>query len=159
VDRFLDSRPILARAPSTIDQFRKFAKRNRALVTGVVMTLVALVAGIVATTTFGWREATQRRAAEKARQDAQDLATFQEDMLSGVDAPVMGRRLADDVAARIEAARHEAGASGAAATAASASFRALLTGVNTTDAALAVIDQNILDRAIATAQTQFGDRS
>jgi tetratricopeptide (TPR) repeat protein/tRNA A-37 threonylcarbamoyl transferase component Bud32 len=47
VERYLASQPILARPPSTVYQLRKFAGRNRALVAGIVATLVVLVAGIV----------------------------------------------------------------------------------------------------------------
>src|SRR6185436_8313505 len=57
VERYLESRPILARAPSTVYQLRKFVRRRRTLVGGIVATLVALLAGIVAATTFGLREA------------------------------------------------------------------------------------------------------
>jgi len=47
VERYLASQPILARPPSTVYQFRKFAGRNRALVAGIAATLLVLIAGIV----------------------------------------------------------------------------------------------------------------
>ncbi|MBI1799802.1 MAG: serine/threonine protein kinase [Candidatus Eisenbacteria bacterium] len=47
VERYLASQPILARPPSTVYQLRKFAGRNRALVAGVLATVVVLVAGVV----------------------------------------------------------------------------------------------------------------
>jgi serine/threonine protein kinase/Tfp pilus assembly protein PilF len=47
IRRFLNDEPILARPATSIYQFKKFAKRNRALVGGVVATMIALVAGII----------------------------------------------------------------------------------------------------------------
>src|SRR5690349_19449322 len=60
VERYLDSRPILARAPSTAYRLRKLVRRHRTLAGGIAATAVALLAGIVAATTFGLREAHQR---------------------------------------------------------------------------------------------------
>jgi serine/threonine protein kinase len=91
---YLDSRPILARAPSTVYQLRKFARRNRGLVAAAAATFVALVAGVLTSTTFAVREAAERRRAEAARQDLQAVVEFQRAMLDGVDARRMGSGLA-----------------------------------------------------------------
>jgi serine/threonine protein kinase/tetratricopeptide (TPR) repeat protein len=155
VERYLDSRPILARAPSTTYQLRKFAQRNRTLVAGVAATMLALVAGIVVSTTFGVREATQRRAAEKAKAETQAVADFQANMLGDVDAWQMGRRLSDDLGSRLEAVRREHKATPTEVAAALAGFRAYMNDINTTDAALQVIDKNILAHAIESANTKF----
>jgi serine/threonine protein kinase len=155
VERYLDSRPILARAPSSMYQLRKFARRNRTLVAGVAATLLALIAGIVVSTTFGLREASQRRAAEKAQKDTQAVAEFQANMLGEIDAQKMGRGLEDDLDSRLRKTRQEQGASPREVESALASFRSYMNDINTTDAALQVIDRNILERAIETAKTQF----
>ncbi|MCA8959863.1 MAG: serine/threonine protein kinase, partial [Planctomycetes bacterium] len=47
--RHLNDEPIEARPASTIYQLRKFARRNRALVGGVVTTFIALLLGLVGT--------------------------------------------------------------------------------------------------------------
>ena len=148
IERYLDSRPILARAPSTIYQMKKLVRRHRTLVGGIAATLVALLAGIVAATTFGLREAAQRRLAEQARLDTQAVVEFQSGMLREIDPRRMGRLLAADLDERV------AGADSAH----SAAFRGAMERINTTDAALAVIDQSILAQAIATAATRFKDR-
>jgi serine/threonine protein kinase len=148
VERYLDSRPILARAPSTLYQVKKLVRRHRTLVGGIAATLVALVAGIVAATTFGLREAHQRQQAEQARLDTQAVVDFQSGMLREIDPRRMGRLLAADLDERV------AGADSAH----SRPFRAAMDRINTTDAALALIDQNILAQAIATAGTRFHDR-
>jgi predicted Ser/Thr protein kinase/tetratricopeptide (TPR) repeat protein len=54
--RYLDNIPIAARPPSATYQIRKFARRNQALVAGLVATFVVLVAGIVVST-VGWSKA------------------------------------------------------------------------------------------------------
>ncbi len=49
VRRYLTDRAILARPASSVYQLRKFARRNRGLVGGVVAAFVLLVAGLIAT--------------------------------------------------------------------------------------------------------------
>jgi WD40 repeat protein/predicted Ser/Thr protein kinase len=63
--RWLAHEPILARPPSVLYHLRKFARRNKALVGGVVATVVALVLGLVGTILFAVGEARQRRLAER----------------------------------------------------------------------------------------------
>jgi WD40 repeat protein len=46
IQRHLDHEPIAARPPSAGYQLRKFAQRNRALVTGIAAVFIALVAGV-----------------------------------------------------------------------------------------------------------------
>jgi serine/threonine protein kinase/formylglycine-generating enzyme required for sulfatase activity len=47
IQRYLSEEPILARPASTVYQLRKFARRHRILVSGVVATIVALSMGLV----------------------------------------------------------------------------------------------------------------
>lgn len=74
VRRHLANEPIHARPASRAYRIRKFARRNRALVMGVVSTIVVLAAGLVASLAFaayGLRQESLARAAtadsEKAR--------------------------------------------------------------------------------------------
>ncbi len=67
IRRHLHDEPIVARPPSTIYQLGKFARRNRALVTGVAAVFAVLVLGIVAS---GWEAVQARRAAKRATQEA-----------------------------------------------------------------------------------------
>jgi tetratricopeptide (TPR) repeat protein len=158
IERYLDSRPILARAPSAMYQARKFTSRHRALVGGAAATLLALVAGVIASTTFGLREAAQRRVAEQAQHDTQAMVDFQAGMLADVDAALMGHRLQVDLTQRVDAAQREAHLGPERAAAEREAFQAGLARINPTDAALHVIDENILSRAIATSAKQFADR-
>src|SRR5262249_46096580 len=62
--RWLAHEPILARPPSALYHLRKFARRHKGLVGGVVATVAALVLGLVGTILFAVGEARQRRQAE-----------------------------------------------------------------------------------------------
>jgi hypothetical protein len=67
IRRHLHHEPIVARPPSTMYQLGKFARRNRALVTGVVAVFAVLVLGIVAS---AWEAVQARRAAKRAEQES-----------------------------------------------------------------------------------------
>jgi WD40 repeat protein len=70
IRRYLKQEPIHARPASALYQLRKFARRHKALVGGVLGAFVALVAGLIGTTTFALREAEQRRRAVAGHQAA-----------------------------------------------------------------------------------------
>ena len=72
--RYLTDEPIVARPASTFYQLRKFARRNRALVGGVLGMFVLLVVGVIGTST-GLMHA-QREAAKSAAINAYLLRFF-----------------------------------------------------------------------------------
>jgi non-specific serine/threonine protein kinase/serine/threonine-protein kinase len=82
--RYLRNDPILARPASAVYQFRKFAQRNRALVAGVAGIIVALAAGVLASTGLYFRS-------EQSRSEAEAVVQFLGGMLAGVD-PRVGRK-------------------------------------------------------------------
>ncbi len=49
IQRFLNDQPVVARPATKLYQFRKFAKRNKALVAGIAVTLLVLVGGVIGT--------------------------------------------------------------------------------------------------------------
>ena len=53
--RFLSDEPIVARAPSTFYQLRKFSRRHKALVGGAASTFVILIIGVISTTMMAIR--------------------------------------------------------------------------------------------------------
>ncbi len=90
--RFLSDEPILARPPSTVYQWTKFARRNRQLVTGIVAAFVLLILGIAGTSWQAKQATAGRNAAIKAEKAAaeeaaraQAVTLFLTDMLSAVD--------------------------------------------------------------------------
>ncbi len=67
LQHYLNDEPIVARPATAIYQFRKFAKRNRALLGGVVATMLALVAGIISS---AYQARTARLEAARSRYEA-----------------------------------------------------------------------------------------
>jgi eukaryotic-like serine/threonine-protein kinase len=67
ISRYLKDEPITARPASTAYQLRKFARRHKALVFGLVAVFVVLVGGIIAST---WQAARATRAEQAAREEA-----------------------------------------------------------------------------------------
>jgi len=65
IRRYLQDQPIYARSAGTLYQLRKFARRNRALVGGVLATIVALIAGGIATTLFALKARHEQRIAQR----------------------------------------------------------------------------------------------
>ena len=66
IGRFLHNEPILARPPSRAYRVRKFVRRNRALVAGVSLAFIALVAGVIGT---AWQAAEATRLQLRSEQD------------------------------------------------------------------------------------------
>ncbi len=85
IRRHLSDEPIIARAPTTLYQLRKFTSRNKGLVGGVVTAFVLLIAA-VGGTAFGLIEANRERAAAiDAAREAGAVRDFLNEMLSSVD--------------------------------------------------------------------------
>jgi len=100
IRRFLANEPIRARAPSTLYQWQKFARRNRALVAGVGAVFLALVLGLIGTTWQAQRARQQsvRADANAQRADGQARAAqlrLAEGLVSQGDALVLAGRIAD----------------------------------------------------------------
>ena len=74
--RYLAFEPISARPPSAVYQLRRFARRNRAVVGGVVATVLMLALGLLATGTMVVRESKQRQRAEIEAQTAERVTDF-----------------------------------------------------------------------------------
>jgi tetratricopeptide (TPR) repeat protein len=69
IRRCLRSEPIAARPPSAAYQFRKFARRHRAVIGGAAAAVVALIVGLTVAL-FMWQRAEQAKArAEQAHQE------------------------------------------------------------------------------------------
>lgn len=68
---YLKNRPIGARPPTTFYQLRMFTRRNRALVGGVLATMLAIVVGAAATAVQATRAIRERDSARQAEQIAE----------------------------------------------------------------------------------------
>ena len=69
IERHLRDEPVEARRPSASYLFRKFARRNRVVLTTTILVFAALVVGTVASTTQAIRATRAERVAEAARDD------------------------------------------------------------------------------------------
>jgi serine/threonine protein kinase len=76
VRRYLNYEPLTIRPPSTWYNVRKFAKRNRILVAGIAAVFVALLAGVIGTTTFAIRAEQNRSEADTAKKRSESALEF-----------------------------------------------------------------------------------
>ena len=107
VRRFLSDEPIAARPASAIYQMRKFARRNRAMVGGLAIAALILVAGTAVSLWQAVRATAAERLAESRRSEAVASSLLAE----------RRRAQADSALQAAEAARAEAQQERAAATA------------------------------------------
>jgi rhodanese-related sulfurtransferase len=70
ITRYLNDEPVSAVAPSAIRRLQKFARRNKALVTGVAAVFVVLLAGVIDTTVLYLHSERLRADAVRAREEA-----------------------------------------------------------------------------------------
>ncbi|HXY08721.1 MAG TPA: serine/threonine-protein kinase, partial [Terriglobales bacterium] len=87
IRRYLEDQPITAKPASASYQLKKFARRHKALVIGVAAVFVALVLGVIASTS----EAVRARKAERNAQQQTEIARavndfLQKDLLSQASA-------------------------------------------------------------------------
>jgi serine/threonine protein kinase/TolA-binding protein len=91
IENYLKGNPLIAGPESTVYQIRKFVRRKRALVTGIVTVLVVLVAGITISTIFAIGQARARGEAERATGKAQVIQDFLRGDVLGLAQMVKGR--------------------------------------------------------------------
>jgi tetratricopeptide (TPR) repeat protein len=120
IRRFLRHEPITARPPTTAYQVRKFARRHKAIVGGVLACIIVLLIGVVATSWQAVRAlraervaAARAREAELAAAKAAAVTSFLTQMLASVDpSRAQGRDVSVREALDAAAARIDAGAMG-----------------------------------------------
>ncbi len=161
VRRFLDDRPVLARPATAAYQLKMFAKRNRVLVVAVSAVLLALLAGIAATTRMAYVADAARNAAQENERVLEQVAEFQEAQLSGTDVPEMGihfRTALVDAAQRSLRNPAPEAASTDDIDNALVEFDRVLSRVDLTTVALRVLQQSILEPAQEAINQQFHDQ-
>ena len=108
LERYMQDEPVLARPPGLIYGFRKFARRHRAVVTTVSITMSAL---LIATGVSTWQAIRATRAEKLSLQDrerAEDVSQFLLDVFSAADPFInfghepTARTLLDQAARNIE---------------------------------------------------------
>lgn len=84
IEHFLNNEPVLARPPTALYRFQKFARRNKVVFIASTAVSMAILVGLVVSTTLYYREQAARRDADQEAQRSRQVALFLEDMLKGV---------------------------------------------------------------------------
>jgi eukaryotic-like serine/threonine-protein kinase len=110
VMRFLRNEPVLARPPSTIYAFRKFASRHRGIFITVSVLISVLMSATAVSTWQAVRATKAERVAKQERQRAEQVSRFLQEVFSAADPHVnfgripTARELLDQAASNI---RHD----------------------------------------------------
>jgi serine/threonine protein kinase/Tfp pilus assembly protein PilF len=105
-------------------------------------------------------EAIAARAETQKRADELEIVTeFQQSMLSEIDAAAMGRALYADLRDRVRVSLQAEGMSPEEIDSAVAEFDQWLRRTNATDAALKLVDEQVLRRAAETIESKFADQA
>ena len=179
IRRYLSGEAVVAAPPSAVYRFKKFVRRNRAMVSAGSAVAGVLLIGVVA---FAWQarvagiqrdlavvaqkaEAAQRAIAvtaeaetKKRADQLKDVSEFQAKMLRDIDPAQTGEQLVKDIRNRFDAALVKTNVSEADRIARSATFAKELGEVNATDTAVKMIDRTILRPAIVAVDAQFKDQ-
>jgi WD40 repeat protein/predicted Ser/Thr protein kinase len=99
--RHLHNEPIAARPPSALYHLRKFARRHKALVAGVLGVFAALLVGTVVSVLFAWRAAENAAVAQDKEREA-TYQTYRARLAAAVAA--LGNHDVADAARQLEAA-------------------------------------------------------
>ncbi len=91
--RFLRDEPIVARPATSLYQLRKFARRNRVLVAGIVACVLILLAGTTTTTYWALR-AIERRALAESRADELQRRVYRASIAAAQSALDKGQAIA-----------------------------------------------------------------
>ena len=83
IRRFLSDRPIGATPASTLYQIRKFLKRNKGLVSGMLATFVVQILGLAGTAAGLYEARAQRDEARLTQARLEVVVDFQAEQLSG----------------------------------------------------------------------------
>jgi non-specific serine/threonine protein kinase/serine/threonine-protein kinase len=169
---FLVHEPISATSPSAIYRVRKFVRRNRAAVFAGLAVSAALVIATAVSLVFALSEARERLNAEAAKfraesaeaetaaraNELEQVAKFQEEQLSGIDAKAMGMQLRAGLLEGARAAAARSTLPEEARNARAAELENLVAGADFTGMALDALDENFFQPALAAIEKQFADQ-
>ncbi|MEM7205412.1 MAG: serine/threonine-protein kinase [Planctomycetota bacterium] len=150
--RCVTHQPIVARPPTALYQLAKFARRNKGLVAGVVVGILSLVAGLVATALSLRQAHIDRDVAVAATAEVEAVSTFQHSILTNISVAQMGRALARRLGEELRPAAAKM------APPAEATLERLLKELNPTNLARHALEASVLDQAVAAADEKFADR-
>lgn len=137
---FLESRPLLAVPATRRYRIGKFVRRHR-LVLGAAASIAIAIFGGLALSVYGLMQARQQRAvAETRRHELEQVVSFQQSMLEGIDVAAMGQAIASGERAQRENTADDPGQQ---------------ISTNWTDIARGTLDSQLLERALTTIDRDF----
>ena len=172
VQRYLRHEPVLAGPPGRLYRFRKYARRNKLVISTVGAIAASLIAGLTLAT-VGFVQATrqreaarraleaeeeQRQIAAKRAEETNEVADFQAEMLSGLDLAEMAATLRDDLIAEVRLAKKARGLPPEQIESEIARLTDALTGANLTNVAINSVDAHILRPALVAIRDRFADK-
>jgi non-specific serine/threonine protein kinase/serine/threonine-protein kinase len=158
IERYLTDRPVLASPPSAAYRAKKFVNRHTWGVAATVGGVLVLIAFAATMALQAKRIAAERDLAQQALADLESVVAFQAGMLSATNPEKMGQRLMENLSERVAKVHRAGGSSEQQIASTLASLDALVGGVNPTDLALDMVDEDILGRAVQTLEERFGNQ-
>ncbi|MEM9066797.1 MAG: serine/threonine-protein kinase [Planctomycetota bacterium] len=144
--RFRHDEPISARPASALYQLSKFARRNRALVGGALVSVLILIAGVIGTST-GLLSALRANAAlEQRNEQLAEVSRFQQTQLARIDPENMGATLREYLVANVPEDELRA-------------FEHGLARSNLTTAALQMLESDIFQPTRTAIEAGFSDQA
>jgi len=163
IARHLHNEPVVARPASAAYRVRKYIRRHRVrvgLVAGLAVLLVgfAVTMGLEARRTALERDRAnaERDRARREREASDKVSAFLANMLADVKPKELGDALWRDLHDRVGSAGRSRGAPESKTAEALASLDRALVGVNSTETALHLLDEQILARAGRTIEQEMG---
>jgi non-specific serine/threonine protein kinase/serine/threonine-protein kinase len=155
VGNYIRARPLLAGPESRRYRLKKFVHRNKVPL-AVTAVFVLTIVGATVTYVRGIRaeQAKTLRALAEARQ----VGDFQAEMLSGLDVHKMGMTIRDAFVDEAVATWRRSNLGEEEVSRRRAELESLLAGINPTNPAIKSLDQNIVERALKTIDSQFVDQ-
>src|SRR5262245_55614544 len=158
LQRYLDGDAIRARPPTAAYRIQKFVRRYRVLVGATATVILALLGGVIGTTTFAAREARQRALADQNAAETKKVATFQSKMLTDIDVRQKGAGFRADILDQFAEALRRDGMGEPEIAERRVKLEADLANVSFTTSVQRSMSKNILDGALSAVEEQFSDQ-
>jgi non-specific serine/threonine protein kinase/serine/threonine-protein kinase len=155
--RHLADEPVHAGPPSTVYRAKKFARRHRVGVVLAITLALITAASAVGLALQGRRIARERDRANQEALAAQRVSDYLTNMLGGVDQYRLGRGLESILQERLEASLREENLSTEETELVLSSFADVMDRIGATDAAIELLDKEIMARAAETLDEKLED--
>jgi len=158
LDRLRRTEPLTVGPESRLYRARMFARRHRGPVIAASVVTFALLTAMGVSVAFAASESRARQRADTSAKETQQVVAFQSRMLRDIDPAAMGGQLRDDLLRRYSASLAASGLEAADIRRYEDDFTRPLQAINTTDTALALLREAVLDSALHSIEAEFEDQ-